>query len=143
MTPRGTEGPLNLELVESQQLPETPEDLARLPRMFRHFAGAGYRTEADHERLELQHERIFKLMVDGWWRTLDEIHEVTGDPQASISAQLRHLTKQAYGGHTKNRRERSPGLYEYQIICNPKRKDAFARWLRDEARKEFTRGKNS
>lgn len=91
-----------------------------LPLMSRHFAGAGYRTTADHDRLEKQHDRIKRVMMDGRWRTLDEIHDLTGDPQASISAQLRHMRKQGFGNHTLNRNERAPGLYEYQIVLNPK-----------------------
>ncbi len=58
-------------------------------------------------------------MRDHGWPTLTEIAGVTGDPAASISAQLRHLRKARFGGHTVNKRHRGPasaGLYEYQLL---------------------------
>jgi len=55
-------------------------------------------------------------MRDGNWRTLPQIHAATGEPEASISAQLRHLRKERFGGHTVNRRHIENGLFEYQLI---------------------------
>lgn len=45
-------------------------------------------------------------MKDGKARTLKEIEDITGDPQSSISAQLRNLRKASFGSHvvTKQRR---------------------------------------
>lgn len=81
------------------------------------FNGSDYQSTLDHSRLSLQHERIRDLMLDGQWRTLNEIANVTGDPAASISAQLRHLRKARFGGWTveKRARERHRGLYEYRL----------------------------
>jgi len=62
-----------------------------------HFNGPEYRTGADHKRLSKQHERIRDLMQDGNWRTIEEISDITGYPQASVSAQLRHLRKPRFG----------------------------------------------
>lgn len=78
-------------------------------------------NEFDAERLTGQIKRIFELVKDGRWRTLDEIAKATGDPHASISAQLRHLRKKRFGSHTVNKQHRghkSLGLYEYQLIVN-------------------------
>ena|SRR5688572_27824956 len=86
-----------------------------------HFDGATYDPKFDHARLKGQIERIFNLMRDGKWRTLREIAAATGDPEASISAQLRNLKKPEFGSHTLNRRtrgDRERGLYDYQIIVN-------------------------
>ncbi len=83
-----------------------------------HFNGSDYVAEHDHARLSLQHERIRDLMLDGEWRTLDEIATATGDPAASISAQLRHLRKPRFGSwvvEKRIRRDRKAGLYEYQL----------------------------
>lgn len=83
------------------------------------FNGPDYVPEFDQERLTGQIERIYKLMIDGKWRTLEEIQNKTGDPQASISAQLRHLRKERFGNHTvKKRRRGEPknGLFEYQLL---------------------------
>jgi hypothetical protein len=67
------------------------------------------------ERLGRQLADIWQLMHDGRWRTLAEIEALTGHPPASISAQLRHLRKARFGGHTVNKRHIQNGLYEYQV----------------------------
>lgn len=85
----------------------------------KHFNGAEYVPALDDKRLTGQILRVFALMVDGRWRTLDEISRATGDPAASVSAQLRHLRKDRFGGHTVNRQargDRTRGLFEYQVI---------------------------
>lgn len=74
----------------------------------------------DSARLAKQHERIRDLMRDGIWRTLAEIARVTGDHEASISAQLRHLRKPRFGAwlvHKRRRGTATRGLYEYQLIA--------------------------
>jgi hypothetical protein len=83
-----------------------------------HFNGPTYDEGFDRARLARQHERIRDLMIDGVWRTLDEIADITGDPAASISAQLRHLRKPRFGGWTvekRSRMDRARGLYEYRL----------------------------
>jgi hypothetical protein len=72
----------------------------------------------DFDRLQGQTRRIFNLMSDGNFRTLQEIEEITGDPQSSISCQLRHLRKLRFGGHTVNKQRRfiDKGVWEYQLI---------------------------
>ena len=50
--------------------------------------------------------------------TLFDLGNTTGDPAASVSAQLRNLRKKQFGGHTINKRsrgDRSMGLFEYQL----------------------------
>lgn len=86
------------------------------------FDGDDYVRPRDDKRLVPQYDRIWNCMVDGQWRTLVEIAALTGDPPASISAQLRHMRKDRFGAHTVNRRHRGDegtGLYEYQLIPNP------------------------
>lgn len=85
------------------------------------FNGSDYVSELDRDRLSSQTKRIFHLMKDKKFRTLKEIEEITGDPQSSISAQLRHLRKGRFGSHTINKQRRSPstsGIFEYQLIVN-------------------------
>jgi len=82
------------------------------------FSGDTYDESADRVRLTGQIERIYTLMGDNRWRTLSEIEAATGDPAASVSAQLRNLRKKSFGSHTINKRsrgERSHGLFEYQL----------------------------
>lgn len=83
------------------------------------FDGADYEPERDDVRLTNQLTRIWNVMRDGSWRTLGGISDQTGDPEPSISAQLRHLRKRRFGKHTVNRRYMGNGLYEYQLIVNP------------------------
>ena len=85
------------------------------------FNGSDYVPDFDDKRLTGQINRIYSLMVDGKWRTLEEISKLTGDGQASISAQLRHLRKERFGSHIVNKRNRGnreSGLYEYQLLKN-------------------------
>lgn len=79
------------------------------------FDGADYIPIRDNARLTGQIKRIYSLMSDGKWRTLQEIEQETGDPQASISAQLRHLRKARFGGHTVKREHLGGGLYRYKL----------------------------
>ncbi len=85
------------------------------------FNGSDYSPENDNKRLSGQLLRIFNLMKDEQWRTLQEIENQTNDPAASISAQLRHLRKTRFGAHIVNKRprgNRKHGLFEYQLIVN-------------------------
>ena len=63
------------------------------------FDGPDYIPERDNVRLTGQLERIWNCMQDGEWRTLSRISTITGDPESSISAQLRHLRKPRFGSH--------------------------------------------
>ncbi len=56
-------------------------------------------------------------MMDGKWRTYNEIDIGTGSryPQASISAQIRHMRKPEQGSYTVERRYIGDGLYEYKL----------------------------
>lgn len=62
--------------------------------------------------------RVYQALSAGAWLTLPELHRITGDPVASISAQIRHLRKPEFGGHTIDRRRRgidARGLFEYRM----------------------------
>ena len=86
-----------------------------------HFNGSDYDPKHDDIRLTGQIARVYHCMKDSKWRTLDELAAETGDPHASVSAQLRHLRKDRFGGHTvekQPRGDRSHGLFEYRLILN-------------------------
>jgi len=70
------------------------------------FNGSDYVPDRDNKRLGHQLEKIYNLMQDGVFRSLYEISIITGEPPASISAQLRHLRKVRFGGHTINKKYR-------------------------------------
>lgn len=84
------------------------------------FDGETYEPDRDHARLTGQLQRVADVMRDGRWRTYAEIEAVTGDPPQSISARLRDLRKEKFGGFTVERRirdeARSAGLWEYRVV---------------------------
>jgi len=89
------------------------------------FCGSNYDPKLDEKRLSGQMEKIFNLMKDGTYRTLKEIEKLTGYPQSSISAQLRHLRKPMFGEFIVNkqrrigRKTRPTGTWEYALKVNP------------------------
>ena len=69
----------------------------------------------DHARLGNQMARVkTALSSDRWW-TLHDLSVACGAPEASVSAQLRHLRKPRFGSHTIERRHLGHGLYEYRM----------------------------
>ena len=89
------------------------------------FNGPVYDLKYDYSRLSKQIDRVRNLMEDRQWRTLKEISILTKDPQASISAQLRHLRKARFGSYIVDKRprgERSLGLWEYKLLPPFKKK---------------------
>lgn len=89
-------------------------DLFNQPR----FNGPDYDPELDDKRLTGQIKRVYTAMIGGGWKTLEEISRETGDPESSISAQLRHLRKDRFGGHIVDKRRRGKpedGLFEYRL----------------------------
>ena len=83
-----------------------------------YFDGPECQTPSDNKRLANQNERVKAAMLDGKWRTLEEIADLTMDPVSSISAQLRHLRKERFGSFTVARRargNRERGLFEYSL----------------------------
>ena len=82
------------------------------------FDGSDYTPEKDDERLDKQIDRVKKACRYGIPMSLAAISKETGDPEASISAQLRHLRKEKHGAHTVNKIHVSHGLYLYQVTLN-------------------------
>ena len=82
------------------------------------FNGSDYDHERDAPRLSNQYKRVFELMQDGEWRTLREIANLTSDPEASVSAQLRHMRKKRFGNHVVDKKYIENGLYYYRLIVN-------------------------
>jgi len=67
--------------------------------------------------------REYMLSRPPWseWRTLIEIEADLGFPQASISAQLRHLRKERFGSYCMEKRRRGAhrGTWEYRVLPPP------------------------
>lgn len=85
--------------------------------------GPAYDPDLDRDRLQRQHNKIRHLMSDGNWRTLRKIAEFLGYPEASVSAQLRHLRKPEFGAYLVEKRRLSGGLWEYRVTQQPMRQD--------------------
>jgi hypothetical protein len=88
--------------------------------------GPEYDAALDGERIATQLESLQSFMSAcyrrGVWVSLAEIEEATGIPQSSASAQLRHLRKPQFGGHTVDKRRRQTangghgGTWEYLVV---------------------------
>jgi len=90
------------------------------------FDGSDYKSKHDKNRLKGQILRVFNAVKLGGWFTLDELHHITNDPHASISAQLRHLRKEKFGAYNIEKRprgDRSNGLWEYRLWGAFRRKE--------------------
>lgn len=105
--------------------------------------GPSYRGPLDAPRLSTQQDRLRAFMLQNAacnrWLTLAEIRSglesrwIAKFPEASISAQLRHLRKVAFGSHRLEKRRRgnaAAGIYEY-LLSEPERRkpaqtDVFA-----------------
>ena len=79
------------------------------------FSGADYRAPRDQARLSTQLERVKDAMIDGQWRSLEQIADLAQAPQTSVSAQLRNLRKPEFGSWLVDRRHIDRGLYEYRL----------------------------
>lgn len=82
------------------------------------FDGSDYDPASDFNRLKTQLDRVREYMTSTGWHTLSEIERGTGDPAASISAQLRNLRKERFGSFKVEKRPRGDrvnGLFEYKI----------------------------
>jgi hypothetical protein len=98
--------------------------------------GPSYRGDLDGNRLSTQQDRLRVFMLQNSacnrWLTLAEIRSglesrwIAKFPEASISAQLRHLRKIAFGSHRLEKRRRgaaTAGTYEY-LLSEPEPRKA-------------------
>lgn len=91
--------------------------------MTRSTFGPAFDESRDGERVARQMDRVRDLMIDGVWRTLPEIsaalarrHPGSRFPEGSVSAQLRHLKKEKFGGYRLEKEHIGDGLYRYQLL---------------------------
>ena len=82
--------------------------------------GDTYDHAFDFERLNAQQGRVFLVMRDGKWRTLREISDLTGDPEASVSARLRDLRRPEFGNLDVQRQRMGEGRGTYVYRIDPK-----------------------
>lgn len=79
--------------------------------------------QQDVDRLSTQLEAVREVMLDGKPRTLAElaqvVHLVTGKraTEASVSARLRDLRKEKFGGYLVERTRTDGGLFRYRVMA--------------------------
>ena len=85
------------------------------------FRGAATLETSDIPRLNNQLEAVREIMGDGVYRTLSELAKLVttkinrNATEASVSARLRDLRKEKFGGYTVNRKSVGDGLSSYQV----------------------------
>jgi hypothetical protein len=80
--------------------------------------GPAYNEKRDGKRIRRQLDDVRDHMLDGAWRSLPQIASETRHPEASVSAQLRHLRKERFGRYRveKKRASDGSGLWLYRLL---------------------------
>lgn len=80
------------------------------------FDGKTYDVARDGVRLKGQLCRVFDAMRSGEWFTLSRLADRVGGSEAGVSARIRDLRKEKFGGHVIERRNAGGGLWEYRLV---------------------------
>lgn len=104
----------------SRESPVLGAQLDEMPSTAPDFDGETYVAAKDKRRLSTLLTLVRRFMSDGLPHTLGEIHKgIDRGSEASISARLRDLRKEKFGGQTVLRRRRGDphnGLWEYVLV---------------------------
>ena len=80
------------------------------------FDGATFDPERDGQRLTTLLDDVRNLMSDGLWRSLGHIRDtLQRGSEASISARLRDLRKERFGGFNVDHKNLGGGLWIYRV----------------------------
>jgi hypothetical protein len=82
------------------------------------FDGATYEASKDQQRLSRQLRGVYEAVRVPGWYTLRQLSEIAHASEASVSARLRDLRKDKFGGFTIERRRVSGGLFEYRLVSH-------------------------
>jgi hypothetical protein len=77
------------------------------------FSGVTYDSPRDKQRLNRQLLAVQLCMADGQWKTLREISEQSGAPEASASARLRDLRRKL--GMNVEKKNLGGGRWAYRV----------------------------
>lgn len=69
----------------------------------------------DVQRLETQLARVRACLADGQWWTLSALRGVCGGSDAGVSARVRDLRKERFGGFVIERRRLRNGVQQYRM----------------------------
>ena len=107
-------------------MPMSLQAIGRLAAYPRH--GWSYDRESTRTQLEIVRDVMLSAAECDAWLTLTEISRMARFGEASISAQLRHLRREQFGGYRVEKRRReteassvitkmlAPGKWEYHIV---------------------------
>ena len=81
------------------------------------FGGDTFDEELDGDRLRRQLVKVYAIMADGQWHTLAQISHLIDAPEASVSARIRDLRKDKFGGHRVDAERviNGNGLFRYRM----------------------------
>lgn len=79
------------------------------------FDGYTYEPEHDKERLTKQLEAVKRVLMDGMWWIPANLELETGYNWASISARIRDLRKEKFGGYHVERMRLGGGIHAYRL----------------------------
>jgi hypothetical protein len=85
-------------------------------RELRPFDGETYSPARDGTRLAKQFNAVKTAMFDGQWHTLAELSEIAHASDAAVSARVRDLRKEKFGGYTVERLYIRNGIWAYRIV---------------------------
>jgi transcriptional antiterminator len=80
------------------------------------FDGDDYDSDRDKERLTKQRDKIRMYMEGRNYLTVKEVAEVLNYPENSVSAQMRNLRKEKFGGRIVHREYFGNGLYKFKLM---------------------------
>ena len=74
----------------------------------------------DRKPLNEQAQRVWDVMSDGEWWTLERLALKTGDPEGSVAARIRDFRKEKFGGHdvVLHRLGQGQRGYKYRLTPN-------------------------
>lgn len=80
------------------------------------FDGVTYDEKRDRTRLKGQLEAVRRVLADGsWWRLEDLKARVGANSDASVSARIRDLRKEKFGGYDIERKNLGGGVWVYRM----------------------------
>jgi hypothetical protein len=96
---------------------DDPDLFGNLPTVDRDkaFGGQTYDAERDYKRLSGQLRKVYAVMRDGQWHSLDGLAQQAGGTVASVSARIRDLRKKQYGARVVERKHIKEGLFLYRL----------------------------
>ena len=84
------------------------------------FDGETYIPMIDYKRLKGLLKRVYDIMSDGNWHRLAELAHRAQGSEASVSARIRELRKEKFGGFEvqRKRHKTQKGVWLYRLVTD-------------------------